>query len=147
MPSSPNRAFAGLVIVTLALGACVSHQPEPAFRASVLVDDRGISIPLPPPSLIDEPEQEVDVEGEVIGLPDDASGLTVRIVDAEGGAELDVPLPDGESTFHAEGLAIDLSQHCLELWLVDEDGREGERTQYHAIIDEAGTSISVVEGC
>lgn len=142
-----HRAFAGFVLATLGLGACVVHDPEPAFRAAVLIDDRGISIPLPPPSLVDEPEQEVDVEGEVIGLPDDPTGLLVRIVDSAGGAELDVPLAEGGTTFHGQGLAIDLSNNCIELWLVDADGREGERARYRAVIDASGESIEVAEGC
>ena len=147
MLRSVHRAFAGFVLATLCLGGCVSHSPEPAFRAAVLIDDRGISIPLPPPSLVDEPEQDVDVDGEVIGLPDDPTGLMVRIVDSAGGAELEVPLADGAATFHGEGLAIDLSDNCIELWLVDADGHEGERAQYRAIIDASGQSIEVAEGC
>lgn len=142
-----HRAFAGFVLMTLGLGACASHDPRPAFRASVLIDDRGISIPLPPPSLVDDPEQEVDVEGEVIGIAEDVDGLVVRIVDQAGGAELDVPLTDGNTTFHGTGLAIDLSDNCIEVWLVDADGREGERTQVQALIDASGQSIEVVEGC
>jgi hypothetical protein len=133
-----HRAFAGFVLSVLGLGACVAHDAEPAFRASVRVDERGISIPLPPPSLADEPEQEVDVEGEVVGLSESATGLMVRVMDTAGGAELDVPLTAGEATFHGQGLAIDLSDNCIELWLVDADGREGEHAQYQAIIDASG---------
>jgi hypothetical protein len=146
MPRSMQCAFAGFVLSTLGLGACVQHDPEPAFRASVLIDDRGISIPLPPPSLVDEPEQDVDVEGEVIGRVL-GPGLLVRVVDHAGGAELDMPLIEGSNAFHGEGLAIDLSDNCLELWLVDEEGREGARAQYQAIIDASDESIEVVEGC
>lgn len=140
-----HRAFGGFVLSTLLVG-CVAHDPEPAFRAAVYIGDRGISIPLPPPSLVDDPEQEVDVEGEVIGLDEQVDGLVVRIVDQSGGAELEVSLAEG-STFHAEGLPIDLSDNCIELWLVDADGREGERTQYQALIDESRQSIEVSEGC
>ena len=144
---SVHRAFAGFVLSTLALGACVSHHPEPAFRASVLIDDRGISIPLPPPSLVDEPEQDVDVEGEVIGLAEGQGGLTVHIEDQAGGAAIDVPLAEGTHAFHAEGLPIDLSDNCIELWLVDADGREGEHVEYQALIDASGAAIEVSEGC
>ena len=142
-----HRAFAGLLLSTLGLTGCVAHDPEPAFRAAVLVGDRGISIPLPPPSLVDEPEQDVDVEGEVIGLGDEIDGLVVRIVDHAGGAELDVQLVEGSNAFRGEGLSIDLSDNCIELWLVDAEGREGERAQYQAVIDASGQSIEVSEGC
>lgn len=147
MSFAPYRAIAGFLLATLCMPACVVHEAEPAFRASVLIDDRGISIPLPPPSLIDEPEQEVEVQGEVVGLDEGATGLVVRIVDSTGGAELDVPLEDGSSTFHGAGLTIDLSDNCLELWLVDTDGREGEHSEYEAVIDESDGSVTVVEGC
>jgi len=147
MLRSVHRAFAGFVLSTLALGACASHEAKPVFRASVFIDDRGISIPLPPPSLVDEPEQEVDVEGEVVGDALELDGLVVRIVDHRGGAELDVPLEEGSTSFHGSGLAIDLSDNCIELWLVDAEGREGERADYQAVIDASGQAIEVVEGC
>jgi hypothetical protein len=144
---SVHRALAGFVLSTLGLGGCAQHDAEPAFRAGVLIDDRGISIPLPPPSLVDEPEQDVDVEGQVIGAVEDLDGLVVHILDQTGGAELDVPLADGVTSFHGEGLAIDLSNNCIELWLVDAEGREGEHVHYRALIDASGQSIEVVEGC
>lgn len=146
MLRSVHRAFTGFVLSSMAVGACVAHDPEPAFRAAVLIDDRGISIPLPPPSLVDEPEQEVDVEGEVINLAAGHDGLIVRIADQTGGAELDVPL-DGSNAFHASGLPIDLSDNCIEVWLVDADGREGDHAQYQALIDASGEAIEVSEGC
>ncbi len=142
-----HRAFSGFLLATLGMAACVDHQPEPAFRASVLIDDRGISIPLPPPSLVDEPEQEVDVAGEVIGLANGGADLRVHVADRMGGAEIDAGLVEGSHTFHAQGLAIDLSNNCLELWLVDADGREGERTDYRAVIDASGQAIEVFDGC
>lgn len=147
MLRSVHRAVAGLVLSTLGLGACATHEPQPAFRASVLIDDRGISIPLPPPSLVDDPEQEVDVEGEVVGATSSLDGFVVRIVDHVGGADLDVPLEEGSHGFHGSGLLIDLTDNCLEVWLEDAGGHEGERTEVHAIIDASGQAVEVVDGC
>ncbi|MCX4245811.1 hypothetical protein [Paraliomyxa miuraensis] len=147
MPFPKHRAFAGILLAALCLPACATHEVEPAFRASVFIDDRGISIPLPPPSLIDEPQQEVEVQGEVVGLDDEASGLVVHIMDGASGAEIDVPLEDGSTSFLGTGLSIDLTDNCLELWLADDDGREGDHSYYKAVIDESGTMISVIEGC
>lgn len=146
MQRSVNRAFTSLVLAALGLGACVDHQPEPAFRASVLIDDRGISIPLPPPSLVAEPEQDVDVAGEVIGSAD-TTGLRVRIADSASGSELEVSLVEGTNMFRGEGLAIDLLDNCIEVSLVDADGREGERTEYRAVIDASGQAVEAVDGC
>ena len=99
--------------VLLGVGACATHEVEPAFRASVLIDDRGISVPLPPPSLVDEPQQDVEVQGEVVGLEGDASGLVVRILDNVSGSELEATL-DADDMFRVEGLGIDLTDNCIE---------------------------------
>ncbi|MEM7160163.1 MAG: hypothetical protein AAF799_45415 [Myxococcota bacterium] len=118
---------------------------EPAFRASVLIDDRGISIPLPPPSLHAEPTQEVEVEGEVVGLDELGQEFVVRLVDTVGGAEIDVTLPPGTSTFVAEGLQIDLTSNCIEVWLVDDEGDEGEHRSFQASIAESGSEVTATE--
>lgn len=141
-----HRAIAlGLV---LGIGACAAHEAKPAFRASVFIDDRGISIPLPPPSLIDEPEQEVEIEGEVVGLDDSADELRVRIVDNVGGAELEAPLDEG-NMFHAAGLGIDLTDNCIEAWIEDTAGAEGEHRHFEATIAASGQDVEVLEvdGC
>jgi len=147
MPRTVRSAFSALLLLSLGASACVIHEAEPAFRATVLVDHRGISIPLPPPSLVDEPDQEVEVDGEVVGLQDGVTGLVVRITDSVGEADVEIPLADGESTFHAEGVLLDLTDNCLEIWLRDADGREGDSRSYRAVIDPSDDSVSVVEGC
>ena len=138
-----HRALA--IGALLGLGACAAHDVEPAFRASVLIDDRGISIPLPPPSLHDEPTQEVEVEGEVVGLDERSEQFVVRLVDNVGGAELDVTLPAGTSEFLAEGFQIDLTDNCIEVWLVDDDGDEGEHRSFQASISESGSEVTSTE--
>lgn len=130
--------------VLLGIGACATHEARPAFRASVLIDERGISIPLPPPSLIDEPEQEVEVEGEVVGLDESFEGLRVWIVDEVGGAELEAPL-DQDHGFRGEGLGIDLSNNCLEAWIEDAEGAQGEHRRFQAVISASGQDVEVFE--
>lgn len=133
----------------LGVGACASHDAEPAFRASVLIGDRGISIPLPPPSLRDEPEQEVEVSGSAVGLTDTAGDLTVQVYDQVSGESVSAALTEGEA-FVATGLTIDLTDNCLELWLEDLDGNEGEHLLYSAQIEsqpDGSDAVVVVEGC
>lgn len=147
-----HRAIALGVLSFIGIGAsaCAAHEVEPAFRASILIDDRGISIPLPPPSLIDEPEQDVEVEGQVVGLDNDVGDLVVRIVDNVGGAELQAPL-DGDRSFRLQGLGIDLTDNCIEAWLESSSGEEGAHRHFEAVISETGgeQSLEVVEvsGC
>lgn len=134
--------------VLLGVGACATHEVEPAFRASVLIDDRGISVPLPPPSLVDEPQQDVEVQGEVVGLEGDASGLVVRILDNVSGSELEATL-DADDMFRVEGLGIDLTDNCIEAWLEDDGGAEGQHRRFEASISASGQEVEVVEvdGC
>jgi hypothetical protein len=145
---SQRRRTVGAVLSLLAGGllvACGVHEAKPSFRSSVWIGDRGISVPLPPPSFFEAPHQEVEVAGEVQHGNDLASGTQVHIVDNEGETEIQVPLPDGESTFVAT-FELDLSNNCLEVWLVAPDGSESERSLYSTRI-VAADEIEVVEGC
>ncbi|MCH9687920.1 MAG: hypothetical protein K0V04_41200 [Deltaproteobacteria bacterium] len=151
MHRSTNDAITALSLLgalgCALLAGCVQHDPTPVFRAGVFIDDRGISIPLPPPSLTDDPEQEVDIDGNIIGLDDLAAGLSAVVVDNVGGAEAEVLVVEGAATFHLEGLAIDLTNNCLELWLQTGEGQHGEHHTYTAVIDDTGEGVVAVEGC
>ncbi len=147
MLRTTRRAVSAVLLVTLGGAvACATHEAKPAFRAGVFIGDRGISIPLPPPSLFDSPQQKVDVEGDVIGA-DATNGLIVVITDNAGAAETEVPLESGMTAFHAEGLAIDLTDNCLELWVETAEGQQGDHHLYRAVIAASGESVEVEEGC
>lgn len=141
------RRITALATLTLAgvLCACVVHEPKPAFRAGVYLGDRGISVPLPPPSLVDEPQQDVEVDGEVETDKPLAAGSTVHVVDLHSGERVEVELAAGSSEFTAS-LHLDLTDHCLELWVQTPDGEVGDRMQYRAEIVDA-TTLDVNEGC
>lgn len=136
-----TRRIASLVGLLVMAGACNDPAPVQAYRSAVLIGDRGISIPLPPPSVLAAPEQQVEVHGEVDR--DVGEGAEVRIVDTAGGDEASVPA-DGLS-FTAT-LEVDLTQTCLEAWVVDPDGDPGEHRFYSTSIED-DDSIRVVAGC
>lgn len=138
--------FVSSALVCITLGACAVHEAEPVFRARAFIGDRGISIPLPPPSLISEPKQQVDVQGEVLERGDGNEDLSVHLLDGVGGAQAEVPLT-AEATFHAHALSLDLSDHCLELWVEDSAGAQGERLLFQAVIADDEQTVTVVEGC
>lgn len=138
-----SRLACALVMLSLGLG-CAVHDPRPAFRYAVSIGDRGISVPLPPPSLLDEPKQEVEVSGEVDAQGEVAAGTVVHIVDLEGRDAVEVELPEGERSFAAL-MDIDLTANCLETWVDGPDG-ESERRHFRAELEDART-IVVVEGC
>lgn len=135
------RSIASLFVVGVLAAGCNDPAPVAAHRSAVLIGDRGISIPLPPPSVLQAPQQEIEVQGALEGIFDE--GSEVRIVDTAGGDEASVS-PDGAS-FTAT-LEVDLTDVCLETWVVDADGVESERRSYSALV-EADDSIRVVSGC
>ena len=133
------------ILTVLALGllaaGCNDHAPVQAHRSAVLIGDRGISIPLPPPSVLQAPQQTVEVHGDLDGSI--GEGAEVRIIDNDGGDEASVPAEAGH--FTAE-LDLDLTSACLEAWVVNAEGAEGERRFYSTRI-ESDDTILVVAGC
>lgn len=130
-------------------GACARHDADPAFRSSVAIGDRGISVPLPPPSLFDVPKQSVDVVVEIQGDGELAPGVELRLVDNDGALDESLVLDDvvvAPEGLVLEGLPIDLTQNCLELWLTDGE-IEGAHTLYHATIGADGRTVETVSGC
>lgn len=144
----------GLLLVGVVLGtACAQHEASSAFRRTVFVGDRGISVPLPPPSLIDAPKQDVDVHADALGDDPVLAGTVAHVEDAMGESADELELAADAHAFVIEGLSIDLTQNCLELWLVAPDGRESQHVLVHAVIvpddDDADAleTISTVPGC
>lgn len=136
------------VVAALACAACAVHEPVPAFRRAVFIADRGISIPLPPPSLFEAPHQKVDVSGQLQGDDQIAAGTTVHVIDDRGNGETEVELAAGVASFQAT-LEIDLTDNCLELWAEAPDGSEGGHSLYSASIEAVGDTqqVAVGEGC
>ncbi len=103
---------------------------------------------MPPPSLLDTPKQVVEVEIGLYDVDEFSPAAELRIVDLEGEADETVSLPQGAgtATVIVEGLTLDLTMNCLELWL-----QEGEVTTdhvlYHATINADDQTVDVVQGC
>jgi len=146
-----NRTLARAAVAGLLLSAigCATHDARPAFRASVFIDDRGISIPLPPPSVLADPEQDVDVEGSIVGDAPIESGTVVRLMDLQGDADATVELDEGTTSFLVTEVPVNLSDNCLEMWLESADGEEGEHSHFSAtvVVDGETESIVVESGC
>jgi hypothetical protein len=145
------QTFAMLAVA--ATVACATHEPIPVFRSGVFVGERGISVPLPPPSLTAEPKQEVDLEGMVGGDEAPEDGTVLQIVDNRGDGTATLPVESLE--FYAERvMVIDVTDSCLELWLVAPDGAQGEHALYSTRVieheDDAAPrpdEVEVVPGC
>lgn len=132
-----------LALATIA--ACAQKEARPAFRGAVLIGDRGISVPLPPPSLLGAPEQAVEIEVQINGA-ELSAGAELRVVDVEGDYETSITL-DGETpSVMLEDVPLDLTMNCLELWLIDED-EQGEHVLYQAMIAADDQSVETQSGC
>jgi len=144
------RRIAVLALATLGAGlaslACATHEASPAFRRALLFDDRGISVPLPPPSLIDQPEQEVDLEGGTAGKDRIAAGTKLYVEDIDGDAHAMIELAEGATSFSVDGLSVDLRAHCFEVWLESPDGRETEHFHVRAHIT-SDTTLETTPAC
>lgn len=135
-----------LALVVLGQVACATHEPRPAFRRGVLIDDRGISVPLPPPSLLDAPKVDVEVQGSLPGADELALGTVIHLDDLDGDARVSADVDAATASFVLADISIDLTANCLELWLEAPDGRESDRTMVHAAIAEDDTVVTVA-GC
>jgi hypothetical protein len=125
----PLRAPAAAV-VALVLAACNTHL-FPTQSAYF----RGITIPLPPPSIVDDPQLTVDIEGSV---PDPEPGTLAALWESElvRGYLVDVD-DDGNYTF--EDIQVVAGQSCLQLWYQwEEDGQTQRGTDafYQVVIME-----------
>ncbi len=131
-----------LALAVLALGTgCAPHIFGGDADAGPQIQEKGISVPVPPPSLWAAPVQEVDIEGE-LGIANAEPGTVVYLQDAFGemGAFV-VAEPDG--SFFFEGFEIDLTENCLELWS-EEPGPYGGTSVhsfFHANIAEDDQSV------
>ncbi len=140
-----KRAIALGILASVAAG-CATHEARPAFRRGITIADRGISVPLPPPSFMDAISVEVDVEGSTPGDEALEVGTIIHVEDLEGDARESAEIDIGSATFEVRGLMITLGAHCLELWIEAPDGRESERTYVHAEVED-DTTIRTEAGC
>ncbi len=153
--SVPRRCLlAALAAVSLA--ACAGHDLYSfSFRkAELSIGERGIAIPVPPPSLTDQPVQESDVVVDVdFAIETDADvdlepEVRLHVRDRVGGAHGVVDLDaSGPQTVLVEGLVLDHSRNCLEVWLAADDGSVSQSRRYHTTIEPDDTTVRVDPGC
>ncbi len=120
---------AGALALLVSLAGCNEHYflaPSPSLR--------GITIPLPPPSFADEVTLRIDVSGTApIGF--DSPGSQAFLYERGTDRGYFVFVEDGDWTI--EEVLVDLSNNCLETWVVD--GASGDETpmvDYKVILRE-----------
>ncbi len=119
----------------IAAGAACNSNPE--LLQLDAPDFRGITIPLPPPSLVDEPAQEVELEGTIGREP--PPGTVIGLWESELAQGYLVP-PDANGDFTFTKIDVTFDQSCLELWYeYDEAGDLVESTHaFYALVILSG---------
>lgn len=122
-------ATAAMVLATFALTACNEHPllvPGPSLR--------GITIPLPPPSYVDEGLVTITIDGTV---PDgfDNPGTQAFLFEKGTGRGYFVPADGVNYTIY--DVLVDIEDNCLESWFVDGlDGEESSVVDYKVELRE-----------
>jgi hypothetical protein len=150
----------GLLAFFATAGACAVHEARPTVLYRIGIGDRGITLPLPPPSLTGAPVQPLQVSGELAIASADRnedadapaptpSAVVVyerssdRLVRAQPQAG-----PSGSWSFVGELPAVDLRDHCFELWIEDAAGDVISDLAYaQAVIEPDDRSIRTVSAC
>lgn len=118
---------------TLALGAVALGCNEPRFLTPPPTL-RGITIPLPPPSIAQEVLVSIDVEGS-IPLGFEGEGTRAFLYEKGTGRGYFVYAQD--MSFTVYDVLVDIDDNCLESWFVDAvDGEESTAVHYKVVLGE-----------
>lgn len=141
----PRILALAAVTAVLSLGTACNDVSIGGYDDGPQIDKRGISVPVPPPSLWDMPIRTVTVEGQ-LGDSEPEPMTVVFIQDTFQDAGLFVEAnPDG--SFKFEDMQIDLTQNCLEVWSEEPGayGRMSVHSFFRASIDPEDPSLIVTE--
>jgi hypothetical protein len=115
-----------MAAVTLACNEATFLIPSPTLR--------GITIPLPPPSIVEEGAVTIDVEG---AIPLGFEGPGTQAFLYEKGTGRGYFVYADEQMFTIYDVLVDIDNNCLESWFVDGvDGEESTVVNYKAVVAE-----------
>ena len=127
----------GLALVSLSLAGCRDYEflsPAPTLR--------GITIPLPPPSFVDEILITIDIEGTVpMGF--EGPGTEANVF--EKGTQRGYFVFTETNDYTVHDVLVDLTDNCIETWVVTSDEEESTRIDSKAVLlegDVCGTDPS-----
>lgn len=117
------RILALAAVAILSLGTGCNDVSIGGYDDGPQIDKRGISVPVPPPSLWAAPVQQVTIEGK-LGFSD-PEPMTVVFLQNAFTDQWPFVYADGDGSFRFEGVELDLTQNCLEVWS-EEPGPYGD---------------------
>jgi hypothetical protein len=102
---------------------------------------RGITIPLPPPSIVDEGLVTIDVEG---GIPLGFQGPGTRAFLYEQGTGRGYFVYAETQSFMINDVLVDIEDNCLESWFVDGiDDEESSSVNYKVVLAEGEACMDI----
>lgn len=136
-----GRGVGFLAAAVLGLGACnttIIVRTDGPF-----IDETGISVPVPPPSLRAAPVQFVEITGN-IGVAEPVAGTMVYLYEGTSARGYFVHAED-DGYFLFEGVELDLTDNCIEVWHEEPgvDGRSSAHSFFVAMIGEDDQSVFV----
>jgi hypothetical protein len=125
------RGLHGLVLGVLATVTIGCNEPRFLIPGPTL---RGITIPLPPPSITEEMLVTIDVEG---GIPLGFQGPGTRAFLYEKGTGRGYFVYAEQQSFTINDVLVDIEDNCLESWFIDGiDDEESSVVNYKAVLAE-----------
>lgn len=146
---APVLTLLAVFSTSLVFGSGCNSHPLTNYDAGPQIDENGISVPVPPPSLTLMPVQQVDIVGQLRASAGGA-GTRVFLLETQGGLPALVVSPEADNSFFFEGVEIDLSDNCLEVWSEDAQARPSVRAFYRASIGDDDQSVitdKLFNGC
>ncbi|MBA3546956.1 MAG: hypothetical protein H0T76_10775 [Nannocystis sp.] len=146
---APTLVRTALLALSLVYGTGCNSHPLTSPDAGPQIGDRGISVPVPPPSLKLAPVQRVDIEGE-IGATAGEPGTRVFLSENRLGTQDYNNMPEDNGSFFFTGIELDLTDNCVEVWTEDGDGNSSVHSFFRASIDEDDQSVlteQLFNGC
>jgi hypothetical protein len=143
------RRLSALLAMSLVFGTGCNSHPVGGPDDGPQISQRGISVPVPPPSLTLMPVQRVDIEGEIDGNAE-VEGTRVFLRETRRGVQGQYVLPEPDRTFFFEGVEVDLTDNCIEVWTEDTEAKSSLHSFFIASIDVDDQSVVTVQllgGC
>ena len=139
-----------LLLGLLSAGALLGCAPFGAPFVFSAPTFRGISVPIPPPSLAAEPVQDVDIDGST-NLMDPVPQTLIYLYEHRSDQGHFV-FADDAGDFKFTEIELDLTNNCIQVWF-EEPGEDGTRSEdgfYQASIAEDDQAVDFAElqlGC
>lgn len=138
-----------LFAMSLVFGTGCNSHPLTNPDAGPQISESGISVPVPPPSLHLAPVQRVDIEG-VIGMGAAEADTRVFLNETRRGLPGQFVFPEDDGSFFFEGVEVDLTDNCIEVWTEDAEAEASVHSFYRASIaddDQSVVTEQLFNGC